>query len=286
MRVTILFLALTLVSCDRRAKLRFEEKKNVNWFPQNSASSESDTEYMLDAAQPELQASPTIQVDRKLIKNGALVFKVNDLGEAKKQIDKLIKEANGYPSTETQTNYDERLQYTLTVRVPANSFDEFINNVLKLADKVESKNITTEDVTEQFIDIEARLKTKKELETRFREILKQAKTVEEILSIETQLSNVRTEIESAEGKLNYLKSQIAMSTLTITYYEVIGTDFGFGSKFVHSLREGWDNLLLFLIGLTSIWPFVLALVGAGFWFWRRRNKRMTAKDLSSGQKKE
>ncbi|MFM9840774.1 MAG: DUF4349 domain-containing protein [Cyclobacteriaceae bacterium] len=214
-----------------------------------------------------------MQIDRKLIKNGTLVFKVSDVSEAKKQIDKLVKESNGYPSTETQTNYDERLQYNLTVRVPANSFDEFINNVLKLATKVESKNITTEDVTEQFIDTEARLKTKKELEIRFREILKHAKTVEEILSIESQLSNVRTEIESAEGKLNYLKSQIAMSTLTITYYELIATDFGFASKFVHSLREGWDNLLAFLIGLVSIWPFVLAIGGGVFWFWRRRLKR-------------
>jgi LPXTG-motif cell wall-anchored protein len=106
--------------------------------------------------------------------------------------------------------------------------------------------------------------------------LKQAKTVEEILSIESQLSNVRTEIESAEGKLNYLKSQISMSTLTITYYEVIGTDFGFGSKFANSLREGWDNLLLFLIGLTSIWPFVLVIGGGAFWFWRKRkNKKLT-----------
>jgi hypothetical protein len=281
MRVPILLLILFLASCDRRAKLSedaFHEslKDKTTWFPKNEASRESDTEYMLDAAQPELKASPTIQVDRRLIKNGTLVFKVGDVSEAKKQIDKLVKENNGYPSTETQTNYDERLQYNLTVRVPASGFDEFINNVLKLASKVESKNITTEDVTEQFIDTEARLKTKKELEIRFREILKQAKTVEEILSIESQLSNVRTEIESAEGKLNYLKSQISMSTLTITYYEVIGTDFGFGSKFGQSLRQGWDNLLLFLIGLVSIWPFVLVIVGGVFWFWRRRKNKKLA----------
>jgi hypothetical protein len=276
MRVSILLLILFLASCDRRAKLHVGEKDDVNWFPQNTASSKSVSEDLLAVAPSEQELSSAIQVNRKLIKNGTLVFKVNDVKEAKKQIDKLVKEINGYPSTETQTNYDERLQYNLTVRVPANSFDEFINNVLKLADKVESKNITTEDVTEQFIDTEARLKTKKELEIRFREILKQAKTVEEILSIESQLSNVRTEIESAEGKLNYLKSQISMSTLTITYYEVIGTDFGFGSKFGQSLRQGWDNLLLFLIGLTSIWPFVVAIGGGVFWFWRRRKNKKFA----------
>lgn len=216
---------------------------------------------------------PAIASERKLIKNGQLVFEVNSVTDTKKNLDKITNDFHAYPSSQSQSNLDNRLQYNLVVRVPSNRFDEFIGEVEKLAIKVESKNISTEDVTEQFIDTEARLKTKKGLEIRFREILKQAKTVEEILSIESQLSNVRTEIEAAEGKLNYLKSQIAMSTLSITYYEIIGTDFGFGYKFSHSLREGWDNLLMSLIGLVTIWPFVVAIGGGVFWFWRKRLKR-------------
>jgi hypothetical protein len=251
----ILFIAL--ISCQKKESMIMDsaKAKSANFL---EVVDEADTE------------EPAIPSERKLIKNGQLIFETSSVTDTKKKLAKISNDFQAYHSSQSQTNLDNRLQHDLVVRVPSNRFDEFILEVERLASKVESKNITTEDVTEQFIDTEARLKTKKELEIRFREILKQAKTVEEILSIESQLSNVRTEIESAEGKLNYLKSQIAMSALTITYYEVIGTDFGFASKFAHSLREGWDNLLLFLIGLVSIWPFVLAIGGGVYWIWRKK----------------
>jgi hypothetical protein len=272
MRLSLLLLFISIfVACEQRGEILGQDKAmmkdQVAWSPANTAAEAED--------EIAAQAEPPVQTERKLIKNGSLIFKVDDIKEAKIQLDKLIKDANGYPSNETQSNSDNRLEYNIIVRVPASKFDDFINNTIKLADKVDSKNIATEDVTEQFIDTEARLKTKKELEVRFREILKQAKNVEEILSIESQLSNVRTEIEAAEGKLNYLKSQISMSTINITYYEVIGTDFGFGSKFIHSFGDGWDNLLGFIVGITSLWPFVLAIAGGVFWFLRWRKKKAT-----------
>jgi Domain of unknown function (DUF4349) len=161
MRIVFLLSILALASCDQKANFHEPLKEKANWFPQNTTSVKVESEDMLIANPEEQPLSSSVQIDRKLIKNATLVFKVSSIDNAKKQIDQLIKEVNGYPSTETQTNYDERLQYNLTVRVPSGRFDEFINSVLKLADKVDSKNTTTEDVTEQFIDTEARLKTKK-----------------------------------------------------------------------------------------------------------------------------
>ena len=95
------------------------------------------------------------------------------------------------------------------IRVPADRFDELLLIIEPLASKIESKNINTQDVTEEFIDVETRLKTKKELETRYLEILKQAKTVTDIISIESQIATVRSEIESMEGRINYLKNQVS-----------------------------------------------------------------------------
>jgi hypothetical protein len=277
MRAFFILSIFVLVACQRKENqdaFHYALKQESSWAPQNVAMNE-DMDAMVDVPATAQPAPPSVQMDRKLIKNAKLSFKVSDLTETKKQIDKLVKEINGYPSNETQSNFDEQLQSTISIRVPASKFDDFITNVLKLAIKVDSKNITTEDVTEEFIDTEARIKTKKELETRYREILKQAKTVEEILSIESNLSNVRTEIESAEGKLNYLKSQVSMSTVNITYYQIIGTDFGFVSKLVLSFKAGWENLLVFLIGMISVWPFVLIIGVGGFWFWRKRSKSKT-----------
>ena len=159
--------------------------------------------------------------------------------------------------------------------MPADQFDNLIKRIEALADKVENKGINTQDVTEEFIDVEARLKTKRELEARYSEILKQAKTVADILAIESQIANVRSEIESMTGRLNYLKNQVSFSTLNLSYYQIIGSDFGFATKFVESLKGGWDNLLTFLIFLINLWPFVIGIaIGVIWWLRRRKAKRV------------
>jgi Domain of unknown function (DUF4349) len=233
-------------------------------------------EDVLDVSATEQPAPSTEIIERKLIRNGTLEFQTEEVKKTRSEIEKICKELNAYISSESENNYGERLQYNQLIRVPANQFDALVARLEPLAQKIENKNISTEDVTEQFIDVEARLKTKKELEARYREILKQAKTVDEIVSIENQISNVRSEIESMEGRLNFLKNQVAFSTLNVTYYETIGTDFGFATKFVQSLKGGWDNLLAFIIFLITLWPFVLGLAVLLFWFWKRRIKRKSS----------
>lgn len=233
-------------------------------------------EVTFDVEASEQTPSPAEVVDRKLIRNGTLEFQTQEVKKTKIEIEKICKELNAYISSESENNYGERLQYNQLIRVPANQFDTLVARLEPLAIKIENKNISTEDVTEQFIDVEARLKTKKELEVRYREILKQAKTVEEIISIESHIANVRSEIESMEGRLNFLKNQVAFSTLNVTYYETIGTDFGFASKLIQSLKGGWENLLAFIIFLLNLWPFVVALAALAFWFWNRRRKRKSS----------
>lgn len=217
-------------------------------------------------------------VEKKLIRNGQLDFKTTDVKKTKIEIEKISKELNAYISSENENNYGDKLQYTQNIRVPADQFDNLIKRIEPLANKIENKSINTQDVTEEFIDVEARLTTKKELEARFREILLQAKTVEEIVSIESQIANVRAEIESMEGRLKYLQNQVSFSTLNVSYYEIIGTDFGFASKFVESLKGGWDNLLSFLIFLVTLWPFVVGLIALVFWWVRRRKRRALKPD--------
>jgi hypothetical protein len=259
----LLILVVLVISCNNRNESRLA--------PENEALM-SFKEVAMDAAASE-QTGQTVSIERKLIRNGQLDFKTNDVKKAKVDIEKISKELNGYISNESENNFGDRKQYNQTIRVPADQFDNLIKQIEVLADKVESKGINTQDVTEEFIDVEARLKTKKELEARYSEILKQAKTVADILAIESQIANVRSEIESMTGRLNYLKNQVSFSTLNLTYYETIGTDFGFASKFVDSLKGGWDNLLAFLIFLVNLWPFVIAIAVVILWWLRRRKAK-------------
>ena len=227
------------------------------------------------AQSPGTEVSPV--TERKLIKNGELSFETSDVKKTKAAIDAICKELNAYISHENQNNYDTELRYNQTIRVSADKFDLLIQKIESEANKIDSKNINTQEVTEEFIDVEARLKTKKELEARYREILKQAKTVTEILSIEGQIGQVRGEIESMEGRLKYLSSQVAYSTLNLSYYETIGTDFGFGSKLGKALGSGWDYFLAFLIGVVNVWPFLI-LIALVIWLafrWDKRRRKKT-----------
>jgi hypothetical protein len=199
-------------------------------------------------------------VERKLIRTGDLSVEVKDVLETKKSVEEICKALKAYSSSESQSNMDDRIQLYQTIRVPAEHFDELIAQFEKLAVRIENKSINTQDVTEEFIDVEARLATKKSLEERYREILEQAKSVADIVSIESQIASVRADIESMQGRMNYLKNQVAFSTLQINYFQRIGKDFGFFSKAARAIGQGWDNFLSFTIVVINLWPFVM-LVG-------------------------
>jgi hypothetical protein len=273
----VIMLVIILTSCgDRRSKLKIDREAMLEVAaPQTSAIS----------ATAKMEVSPTASTEarrpssqRKLIKNGTLSFETNDIEKTRKEIEKVYQEFNGYLASENHFNYGERLQHEQEIRIPSQNFDSFIQKIEKLGTKIENRHISTQDVTEEFVDVEARLKAKKDLEARYLDLLKLAKTVEEMLSIESQLGNVRAEIESMEGRLNFLNNQVAFSTIKISYYELTGVDFGFASKFVHSIKNGWDNLLTFLIAMINVWPF-LVLMGIGaalFMRYKKRVRRMTA----------
>jgi hypothetical protein len=139
----------------------------------------------LDAPVTE-QSAPSI-IDRKLIRNGNIEFLTSDVRNTKTEIERIAKEQQGYISAENENNYGNRFQINQTLRIPADKFDEVLKQLEGLAEKVDNKNINTQDVTEEFIDVEARLKTKKELEARYLELLKQAKTVAVLFQLKARL---------------------------------------------------------------------------------------------------
>jgi hypothetical protein len=214
--------------------------------------------------------------ERKLIKTGRIEFSTENIAHMHTEIDKVVKEFNAYISSDNQQKFDGKIQYEQVVRVPANRFDGFVKVIEELGGEIEFRNFDAQDVTEEYIDIEARLKTKKELEVRYHQLLKEAKNVEEMLAVETQIANVRSEIESMQGRINFLADQVGHSTLTLNYYQLISPQLGFGSKLVASFASGWQGFLAFLVGLTAIWPFILIL-SVSLWFLSRWSKRFNLK---------
>ena len=215
------------------------------------------------------------EIQRKLIKRGDVSFETNDLVKTRKHIEETLQKYKGYISEDNQHKSLDNITTNLTVRIPSESFDAFLNDLSTEVDKFDHKNISVNDVTEQFLDIEARLGVKKALEARYNELLQKATSVKEILEIEKELAGVRSDIESMEGRLQYLQNQVSYSTLSIRYYKVEVTKSSSKSFWRHlanAFFNGIDNIKWFFIGLVTIWPFILLLVG-GIYVVRKRIKR-------------
>jgi len=276
--ILIILLAVITASCENIEKTVLDIPLSKYRGPDelSDASIESKT---LTGDLENYEEKKILEVDRKIIKNAWLNFQVKDLLTSSDHIKKLIKEYDAYIISTNQ--YDNSHHYTedLTIRVNADQLDSLLAKILRESLYTSRKSITTQDVTEEFIDIEIRMKNKKEVEKQYLELLKKAKTVGDILKVEKELRIIREEIEAKQGRLNYLKNQVALSTIYLNYYQekddiAQAPDKSFIRKIMIGLEGGWKGLLNFIIGLTYTWPFILILGGLGFlivkWIKKRR----------------
>lgn len=203
-----------------------------------------------------LEAQP-LYGERKLIKSGYIHFETDSIATTREQILNAMEKYKGYLSSDQENSYYGRISSTLTIRIPAEHVDSFLSDSLYGVKKFDTKNISVQDVTEEFLDVETRIHTKKEIESRYLEILKQATTVTDILAVERELGTLRADIESMEGRLNYLKNQINLSTLHITFYQEIPEAVSNNHTLWGSLRDGLSTFIGFFFALISVWPFIL-----------------------------
>lgn len=217
----------------------------------------------------------TTDIERKLIKEGSVEFETFDVNFTRKQIFASIEKYKAYISMDQEYKSVGRISNSIVIRVPANSFDLLLNDVTKGVTQFDHKNINVKDVTEEFLDVQARLKTKKELENRYLELLKKTNSVTEILAVEKQIGELRSDIESIEGRLKYLENKVSLSTLTISFYQKVSEETAFANKFADGFKNGWENLIWFLIFLINSWPFIVIGVGIlfGVKLWRKRKRK-------------
>lgn len=219
---------------------------------------------------------PSPGIQQKIIKQASLRFETNDLEETYKQIQTAIKQSKGKIQSDSEGKDYGTLYRNITIRVPSQNFDNFINTISKGVSYFERKEITAEDVTEQYIDLTTRLKNKRKLEERYLQILLKATKISEILEIEKQISIIREEIEAKEGQLKYLESRVSESTVTIEFYKNLpeqeSVQLSYGSKVWRAIKSGFFSLSSFFISIISIWPFIIIFCVLAY-FIRKRIKR-------------
>ena len=217
-----------------------------------------------------------VPLDLKIIKTASARYKVNNVANATRRIKVIAQQHGAYISDLRFDNNLYRKENRFTIKVPQKYFDSVMDSVNTVVDFVEYENITTKDVTEEYIDLETRLKTKREVKARYEAILrKNAKTVEDILLTEDKLRIIQEEIESAQGRLKYLSSKVAFSTIQIDLYESVeyveepeAYTKTFLDETKQGLANGWCFIESFVIVLVNIWP--LLIIGLIIFFWLKK----------------
>lgn len=197
--------------------------------------------------------------DRKVTKNGELKLLVKDAEETAEKINQTTMTLGGFIQNQNIRELKEGTKSgNITVKVPADKFDEAINNFKNLGIKVENITINAKDVTDQYIDLEAQLKNLKAEEERYLEVLNRAYSVEDILKVSQYLSRVRGQIERLQGQLIYLDRQIDMSTITVFLTAESEVEvFGLRWRPLYEIKKSLQNLLT---GLQTYVNVVIAFV--------------------------
>lgn len=215
----------------------------------------------------------------KIIKEANCRIKVKDVEEATMLVKKMAAKHKGYVADERFTNTNYSKENRFTIRVPQNDFDVVLDSICEVSEFVEFKNISTIDVTEEFIDITSRLKTKFEVKQRYEAILRaKAKTVEDVLMTEEKLSKLQEEIEAAQGRLKYLGNKVTYSTIQLDIYEAVipkeqpqGYTLGFLDKAKKGLSFGWSIVEFLTLSLFYIWPLlILGILVFVYFKWSRK----------------
>lgn len=207
--------------------------------------------------------------ERKLIKTGSIRLEVENLASAEEAVTGWCASFGGYISA----SYSEERRASFTVRIPAQDFDSAMTAVGTLG-AVKSRSVSTQDVSEQFYDLQTRLDTRKILRDRLQSYLASAKDMKDMLQIESELNDTLSEIESMEGRMRRLAGQIDYSTITVeAELPYRTTDQGFQwPELGNGLRRFASNIVDFFAGFAAVLLYAVicgipVLAAAAFFYW-------------------
>lgn len=240
-------------------------------------------------------AGPTAAgVTRRIIKTGEMTVEVEGLPAALDKARGIADKAGGYVADLNVTEDSEgRRNGSVTVRVPAEKFDEVFKALQGIGEAL-SYNESAQDVTEEWVDLEARIANKQEEEAALLALLKRKGELADILEIQRETFRVRGEVEQLEGRLRYLKNQVSLSTISVSLIEpgiAAVADQG-PWRVVYHLRTAWRTLVRILEGLLYVVIYV-TIAGSVVWiplglviWWavRRSRRRRAAAEAASGSR--
>ncbi|NJC28420.1 DUF4349 domain-containing protein [Neolewinella antarctica] len=200
----------------------------------------------------------------KIIKNGRLAFKVKNLALGKQRVDSLLRRNDAYYEREEyQTSYGS-IGYVLVIRVPVDNFELLLASLEGGTGQLTLKEVSASDVTEEYVDLGIRLENKLAYLAQYKEILKKARTIEEILQVQEKIRVIEEEIESKKGRLRFLDNKVGFSTIQVTLTEVtdeyVAEDPGIVERLGEALKSGATGIVDVFVAVVYLWPVLLILL--------------------------
>lgn len=282
----VLLLATLLVGCgsgtvasDAMTGAAAPSSPGYGYTGGSISNSKAEVSYdkVMDAEMPKLESGtgssatvPAEATPQKLIYTATLEMETTAFDDSVTALNGLVSRMGGYFSTNNVRNYGSGYRTAdFVIRIPADQYENFLAQAGELC-HVLRRYSSAEDVSEQYYDIEGRLKTQETKLARLQELLTQAKNMEDIITIESAISQTEEQIEYLSGTLRRYDALVDYSTVNITLQEVYRLSNteepvkGFGSRFITALKSGWEDFVDdtedFLIELAYGWMWVIIWV--------------------------
>jgi hypothetical protein len=244
---------------------------SVSCSQYESKHAESDLAAAEPAPAPELKithvnspSSALIPVNTNLIKTADYRFKVTDVKKSTDHIEAGLIKYQAFISSSNLTTLSHELESHIVVKVRNEHFDDLLKHIDSQAILIHHRNVSTQDVSKEFVDLKSRLKTKREVESRYMDILRsKAGTIEELLDAEEKIGQLHEEIEATVSRINFLKDQVAYSTINLEFYQPLNEviiaeeNNSLTAKMGDALNTGFEGVLLFVVAILYVWPVII-----------------------------
>ena len=223
--------------------------------------------------------SPTAE-ERMIIRTGEISLVVEDVIDARDKLAQLAVRFSGYVVSSRISGEEQDIRGMISIRVPDDKFEQVLTELRDLAVRVTSESTSSQDVTEEYVDLESRLKNAEATESQYLVLLEKARDVEDILRIYDSLSRVRGEIEQIKGRMQYLERTSSMGLIEVRL-EPVATARPLvraGWSALEALKSAVRGIVIFgqVLGTIALWLLIFTPVwGAiiGLIYWRHRRKK-------------
>ncbi len=214
---------------------------------------------------------PTVGEARQIIRNGSADLEVKSVADAFESVRQIATAAGGMVADSNYTGSGDKQSGSLTLRVPVDRFGDVLAKLREVAVVVRSISTGSNDVTDEYTDIEATIRNLRAVEAQYTTLLSRATTISDILTVQDRLNGVRLQIDRTEARRQSLASRSEMSTITVSLRPVAAGATTAGTGAMAQARAAWNNSLetlaligttLMVVAITLWWLIPFAVIGA------------------------